>query len=227
MVYVAKMKLSEALKKIFGDSLDKEIDLDEETSKKEEETSKEKSTDGKKEEDKRELDDKAESNDEQKKKEDGQEEKLEDTSNEKEVDSQSKIFEMNWLKEDGSIDYNKIGNEEVRKAVEMLENRYTSEKNARLISDSIDKELDNCGLSVSKETMKKVLDMNNVKINEKGEVTGIKEQLDDLRKSDSALFIDKSKESNPLNEGFNPVHQKEQSNVNSISEAFSLMDEME
>ena len=59
------------------------------------------------------------------------------------------------------------------------------------------------------------------------EVTGIKEQLDDLRKSDSALFIDKSKESNPLNEGFNPVHQKEQSNVNSISEAFSLMDEME
>ena len=68
--------------------------------------------------------------------------------------------------------------------------------------------------------------MSNVKIDKDGKATGIKEALEDLKSSEPGFFKDKDKESNPLNEGFNPVEKKDTDNVASFAQAFRLMEEI-
>ena len=61
--------------------------------------------------------------------------------------------------------------------------------------------------------------------NADGKVTGVKEALDKLKSSEPTFFKDVEKESNPLNEGFSPVDKQSNSNLNSFSQAFRLMEE--
>ena len=117
-----------------------------------------------------------------------------------------KIFEDGWFDEaSGSVNLEKIKNPEALAAIQLLTNRYKVEKEQRLISDSLNDTLKEYSLAVSDDTLRKVLDTSGVKIDKDGKVVGIKEAIEALKTTEPGFFKDKEKESNPLNEGFNPV----------------------
>ena len=95
-----------------------------------------------------------------------------------------------------------------------------------MISRAVDDELKtNYSLSVRPETLKSMLDLSKVTIDESGKVTGVKEAIEALKADEPGLFKDKEKESNPLKEGFNPVEKGGSDKVHSFSDAFRLMEE--
>lgn len=137
------------------------------------------------------------------------------------------IFETGWFNsETGKIDESKIKNPEVISAIQQIQAKYQEEKNNRLVSDKLNDELKNYSLAVSEDTLRKVLNLSDVKIGKDGSVTGVKEALEALKTSEPGFFKDKEKESNPLNEGFNPVEKKNTDNITSFAQAFQMMEEI-
>lgn len=190
---MAKKKLSEVLKDLFGADLDKEIEISEPT---------------------------VDENKENKELVDNKEEKVDDTSKKEEVKTSEtdetletkeeiiKIFEDGWYDAtSGVINFDKIKNNEVLEAVKMLNGAYVAEKENRLIQDSLNEAIKGCSLTVSADTFKKVLDTSGVKIDKDGQVVGITEAISKLRESEPGFFVDKTKVSNSINEGFNPVEK--------------------
>lgn len=225
---MAKMKLVEALSKLLAGKLDEEIDidLDNEAKDNKSETNK---TDESTKDDKSEVE--KENNEEEKGKEEASKEKTDevkkDEKEEVEEMADIKIFEDGWFDEaSGNVDLGKIKNPEALAAIELLTNKYKVEKEQRLISDSLNDTLKEYSLAVSEDTLRKVLDTSGVKIDKDGKVVGVKEAIEALKTTEPGFFKDKEKESNPLNEGFNPVEKKNTENVNSFSQAFRLMDEI-
>lgn len=157
-----------------------------------------------------------------------EEDNSEDEKSEEKETENTVMFEDGWFDEaSGEINVDKIKNPEALAAIQMLINKYTNEKQQRLINDSINEEIKKYSLNVSEDTLKKVLDTSGVKIDEEGKVVGVKEALEALKTAEPGFFKDKDKESNPLNEGFNPVVKKNTGNLNSFSQAFRLMDEIQ
>ena len=159
-----------------------------------------------------------------------------DTDETKETDKKDKtddnevkteIFEDGWFDETtGKIDYTKIKDETVKEAVKKVESKFISDKSQDVISRAVDDELKtNYSLSVRPETLKSMLDLSKVTIDESGKVTGVKEAIEALKADEPGLFKDKEKESNPLKEGFNPVEKGGSDKVHSFSDAFRLMEE--
>ena len=142
-------------------------------------------------------------------------------------DVKTEIFEDGWFDETtGKIDYTKINDETVKEAVKKVESKFTSDKSQDAISRAVDDELrNNYSLSVRPETLKSMLDLSKVTIDESGKVTGVKEAIEALKADEPGLFKDKEKESNPLKEGFNPVEKGGSDKVHSFSDAFRLMEE--
>lgn len=152
-----------------------------------------------------------------------------DTKDESLDDEDStKIFGDGWFNADtNAIDFTKISNSEVAEALKMLDTKYIDERNNRLISDELNNELSNYSLNVSEDTLKKVLSMTDVKIDDKGKVIGVKEAIDNLKSTEPGFFKETKAEENPLvKEGFNPVEKTSTTNLNSFSEAFRVMDEI-
>lgn len=225
---MAKMTLMEALKKLLGNQVDEEIELDLDNETKEEKSEPNK-TDESTKDDKSEVE--TENNEEEKGKEEASKEKTDevkkDEKEEVEEMADIKIFEDGWFDEaSGNVDLGKIKNPEALAAIELLTNKYKVEKEQRLISDSLNDTLKEYSLAVSEDTLRKVLDTSGVKIDKDGKVVGVKEAIEALKTTEPGFFKDKEKESNPLNEGFNPVEKKNTENVNSFSQAFRLMDEI-
>ena len=142
-------------------------------------------------------------------------------------DVKTEIFENGWFDETtGKIDYTKINDETVKEAVKKVESKFNSDKSQDTISRAVDDELrTNYSLSVRPETLKSMLDLSKVTIDESGKVTGVKEAIEALKADEPGLFKDKEKESNPLKEGFNPVEKGGSDKVHSFSDAFRLMEE--
>ena len=236
------MTILEALKQLLGSKADEEVDT----------TTKPDETDNGKEDEKEKEDDTKEKEDDTKEKEETKE-KVKSADNEKESkdkvndrseDNKDKalenkdssgndggeamvLFEDGWFNsETGEIDESKIKNQEVLSAIQSITGRYKKEKEDRMIADSLNDELKNYSLNVSEDTLRKVLDMTNVKIDKDGKVVGIKEALENLKTAEPGFFKDKEKESNPLNEGFNPVEKKNTDSIGSFSQAFKLMEEI-
>lgn len=137
------------------------------------------------------------------------EEEVKEETIKKEVDS-NKVFEAGWYNnETGSIDFSKIKNEEVLNAIQLLNDKYVKEKETRLINDSLNDELKNYSITVSKDTFRKVLDMKDVKVDKDGKVVGIKDAIEALKAIEPGFFLDKEKQSNTINEGFNPVDKRD------------------
>ena len=229
---MAKMKLMEVLNKLLVGKLDEEIDidLDDETKddkNKTDESTKEKEEDINKvnsEEEKEKVDTSEEKDDKVEKATDKVEKNEKAEVNEM---ADVKMFEDGWFDEaSGSVDLSKIKNPEALAAIQLLTNKYKAEKEQRLISDSLNDTLKEYSLAVSEDTLRKVLDTSGVKIDKDGKVVGVKEAIEALKTTEPGFFKDKEKESNPLNEGFNPVEKKNTENVNSFSQAFKLMDEI-
>lgn len=223
------MTLMEALKQLLGSKADEEVELDG-TPNKQEETKKdasgdktttvsEKNKEGSKDDDVNDNKSEAPKND------DTNVDNNTDTS--EKGDESMAIFEEGWFNsETGEVDESKIKNPEALAAIQTLTAKVKQEKDQRLIADSLNEELKNYSLNVSEDTLKRVLDMSNVKLDKDNKVTGVKEALEALKTKEPGFFKDKEKESNPLNEGFNPVEKRGTDNVNSFSQAFKLMDEI-
>ena len=225
---MAKMKLVEALNKLLAGKLDEEIDIDLDNEAKDNKSEPNK-TDESTKDDKSEVE--KENNEEEKGKEEASKEKTDevkkDEKEEVEEMADIKIFEDGWFDEaSGNVDLGKIKNPEALAAIELLTNKYKVEKEQRLINDSLNDTLKEYSLAVSEDTLRKVLDTSGVKIDKDGKVVGVKEAIEALKTTEPGFFKDKEKESNPLNEGFNPVEKKNNDNVNSFSQAFRLMDEI-
>lgn len=237
------MTLLEMLKQLLGSKADEEVDTTtkpDETDSGKEDDSKEKEDDSK---EKEETVEKEKETKEEGKKADNEKESK-DKVNDRSEDSKDKtlenkdnsgtdggetmeLFEDGWFNsETGEIDESKIKNQEVLSAIQSITGRYKKEKEDRMIADSLNDELKNYSLNVSEDTLRKVLDMTNVKIDKDGKVVGIKEALENLKTAEPGFFKDKEKESNPLNEGFNPVEKKNTDSIGSFSQAFKLMEEI-
>ena len=243
------MTILEALKQLLGSKADEEVD----TTTKPDETDNGKEDEKEKEDDTKEKEDETKEKEETLEKEKETKEKVKSEDNEKEskdkVNDRSEeskdktlenkdnsgtdggetmeLFEDGWFNsETGEIDESKIKNQEVLSAIQSITGRYKKEKEDRMIADSLNDELKNYSLNVSEDTLRKVLDMTNVKIDKDGKVVGIKEALENLKTAEPGFFKDKEKESNPLNEGFNPVEKKNTDSIGSFSQAFKLMEEI-
>ena len=225
---MAKKTLGDILKLAFGSKLDEEVDIElsnDSSEKKDDQVDNKEST----------KDDKSEVD-----KVNSEEEKnMDNTSDKKDVDEEKtekaeekemadiKIFEDGWFDEaSGNVDLGKIKNPEALAAIQLLTNKYKAEKEQRLIDDSLNDTLKEYSLNVSEDTLRKVLDTSGVKIDKDGKVVGVKEAIEALKTAEPGFFKDKEKESNPLNEGFNPVEKRNTENVNSFAQAFKLMDEI-
>lgn len=190
---MAKKKLGDILKEVFGTKLEEEIDLDE-------------STLEEKPEDKQTNNNKEEKVNDTSKKEDVKTDDKEHT--EAKTEEVVKIFEEGWYDAtSGKINFDKIKNTEVLEAIKVLNGAYVAEKESKLINDTINSTIKEYSLNVSEETLKKVLDTSGVKIDTDGKVVGVKEALEALKTSEPGFFKDKAKESNSINEGFNPVEK--------------------
>lgn len=223
------MTLMDILKQLLGSKVDEEVEITETTTKQEE--TKEDAPDNK--------DTTVSDKDEKENIDNGVDDKKEDTpeNNDSVVNNKTDtsesggenmvLFEEGWFNsETGEVDESKIKNPEALAAIQTLTARVKQEKEQRMIADSLSEELKNYSLNVSEDTLKRVLDMTNVKIDKENKVVGVKEALEALKTKEPGFFKDKEKESNPLNEGFNPVEKRGTDNVNSFSQAFKLMEEI-
>lgn len=225
---MAKMKLMEALSKLLVGKLDEEIDIDLGDESKDDKSEPNKTDESTK-------DDKSEvekvNSEEEKDKVDTSEKTTDKVEKDEKAEVKEmadiKMFEDGWFDEaSGNVDLGKIKNPEALAAIQLLTNKYKAEQDKRLISDSLNDTLKEYSLAVSEDTLRKVLDTSGVKIDKDGKVVGVKEAIEALKTAEPGFFKDKEKESNPLNEGFNPVEKKNTENVNSFSQAFRLMDEI-
>lgn len=237
------MTLLEMLKQLLGSKADEEVDTTtkpdetdngkEDDSKEKEDDSKEKEDDSKEKEKETKVDVKPADNEKESKDNVSSDKESKDKTLENKDSSSNdggetmELFEDGWFNsETGEIDESKIKNQEVLSAIQSITGRYKKEKEDRMIADSLNDELKNYSLNVSEDTLRKVLDMTNVKIDKDGKVVGIKEALENLKTAEPGFFKDKEKESNPLNEGFNPVEKKNTDSIGSFSQAFKLMEEI-
>lgn len=225
---MTKMKLMEALSKLLVGKLDEEIDIDLGDEPKDDKSEPNKTDESTK-------DDKSEvekvNSEEEKDKVDTSEKTTDKVEKDEKAEVKEmadiKMFEDGWFDEaSGNVDLGKIKNPEALAAIQLLTNKYKAEQDKRLISDSLNDTLKEYSLAVSEDTLRKVLDTSGVKIDKDGKVVGVKEAIEALKTAEPGFFKDKEKESNPLNEGFNPVEKKNTENVNSFSQAFRLMDEI-
>lgn len=208
------MTLLEAIKKLLGNNADLEIT----------ETEDDKAAENKDTEDKKDGDEMPPADDN---KETEKDSKVDSDTNEaeasKDATEETKIFIDGWFNnENGEIDLSKINNSEARSAIELLQNHLNAEKESRLIADSLNDELKNYSLNVSDDTFRKLLDTSNIKVTD-GKVTGVKEAIEALKTSEPTMFKDVTKESNPLNEGFNPVEKTLTTDPQSFVQAFDMM----
>lgn len=134
------------------------------------------------------------------------------------------IFEMGWFDEKtGSIDFSKIKNPEVKSAFKLYNSKIVAERQARSIEDAIGAELVNYAITVTPASIKRMLDTSAIKVDDKGQVIGVKEAIENLKKTEPGIFKDKDKVSSPLNEGFNPPSKSTVVGLpNSLEEAIAM-----
>lgn len=199
------MKLIDVLNSLFGAKLEEEIDIVDSSS-----TDTNKNNDSTKTEETVESESNnktVESNNEQSEnKTEGI--KNENLQEENKEDNMAVIFEDGWIDTSGKISFDKIKDEAVSAEIKKLYDIIEAERGQRAISDSLNASLKDYQLNVSVDTLRKVIDLSGVKIDENGTVNGIKEALEALKTTEPGFFKNKETESSPLNEGFNPVERK-------------------
>lgn len=127
----------------------------------------------------------------------------------------------------GLFDLAGIEDAELKAVLKLANDTVKTNNNKAVIDKAIDNKISTLKLTkgISNNLIKKSLDVTNIKVNDDGQVTGVDEAFDALKKSEAGLFIseDTTQNSNPLLEGFNPVQSGENNTFNSFAEAFSAM----
>lgn len=142
------------------------------------------------------------------------------------VDDKVTIFTDGWFDEStGKVDTTKINDDVVKNAFDMVLKKISDDRRAGLIDRAVDDMLrSDYLLNISPDRLKSMLDLQQVSVD--GDVvSGVKEAIEALKTAEPGLFRDKSKESSPLNEGFNPV-QKKTADPHSFLEAMRLQEEI-
>lgn len=224
---MAKVKFSDLLSKLFGDKLDQEVDLEESsaTDTNEEEVADDKSDEQEeKETSENEEEPEVEDNKEEQDGSDNVEEPEVgdiDPTTDKPDNVYVDIFYDGWLSSDNlsvSVDYTKITNDEVAKAIKFLTYMYSFSLE---VADCV-KELD---LNISEEAFIKMLrehinPYDSVENDSKCNKDVIVSAINALREKEPKLFNTKS---DPLEEGIDPVDKSKGLIPNSFTEAFDLM----
>lgn len=127
----------------------------------------------------------------------------------------------------GLFDLAGIEDAELKAVLKLANDTVKTNNNKAVIDKAIDNKISTLKINkgISNNLIKKSLDVTNIKVNDDGQVTGVDEAFDALKKSEAGLFIseDTTQNSNPLLEGFNPVQSGENNTFNSFAEAFSAM----
>lgn len=128
------------------------------------------------------------------------------------------ILSEGWLLENGEVDYDKINDETLRNYIKGL--------NDRLKQSEWDYKYK---MAIMVEAMKsnmydtsdadKYINMSELSIDDDGNVIGVKEAFEKLRKDKPHLFKPVEAGSNPLDTGFDPVDKKVTSKPRSYAEA--------
>jgi hypothetical protein len=128
------------------------------------------------------------------------------------------ILSEGWLLENGEVDYDKINDETLRNYIKGL--------NDRLKQSEWDYKYK---MAIMIEAMKsnmydtsdadKYINMSDLSIDDNGNVIGVKEAFEKLRKEKPHLFKPVGAGSNPLDTGFDPVDKKVTSKPRSYAEA--------
>lgn len=129
----------------------------------------------------------------------------------------------------GLFDLAGIEDAELKAVLKLANDTVKTNNNKAVIDKAIDNKISTLKLTkgISNNLIKKSLDVTNIKVNDDGQVTGVDEAFDALKKSEAGLFVAENENkqgSNPLLEGFNPVQGVGENNTfNSFAEAFSAM----
>ena len=119
-----------------------------------------------------------------------------------------KAFEEGFFK-DGKFNLDKINDATLKSALTEYTSAVHAKENQHLIDGAVKTELGKRHLAIKEDMFMKLLDLSNVKV-EGDKVTGVTEAFDALK--DSGVY--KSAPTSPLNQGFNPMENK---NTDAIS----------
>lgn len=207
---MAKITLMEALKKMFGDKLDSEIEMEESDGNGEGTGDKDDGAGG-------ETDDA---------KEDGNKVDVKDSTNKDgKVEETMSVLESGWYDaKTGKIDTTKVKDETVLEALNMLNNNINSTKEEFMVTNAVNEAVSKMQLSISTDMFKKLIDTSNIKVKD-GKVVGLTEALDAVKTAEPGIFKGEQKkaENNPLNQGFDPV-TKNNTAPGSWNEAFAMQE---
>ena len=129
----------------------------------------------------------------------------------------------------GLFDLAGIEDAELKAVLKLANDTVKTNNNKAVIDKAIDSKISTLKLAkgISNNLIKKSLDVTNIKVNDDGQITGVDEAFDALKKSEAGLFVAENENkqgSNPLLEGFNPVQGVGENNTfNSFAEAFNAM----
>ena len=113
-----------------------------------------------------------------------------------------KAFEEGFFK-DGKFDLDKINDASLKSALTEYTTAVQTKENQHVIDNAVKAELGKRHLAIKEDAFMKLLDLSKVKV-DGDKVTGVTEAFDALK--DSGVY--KSAPSSPLNQGFNPMENK-------------------
>ncbi len=208
---MAKVKLADYLKKIFGQAMDDEIDLPDP------ETPEQKAAREKSEKDAKAASEAKAAN--EKAAADAKAAAAAEAAGGKKQEESMKAIEEGWLTADGKIDESKIKDPTVLAALKLVSEKSTQAVQSKILADAIDAALKTSPARVTKGTLLKSLDLSGIKY-EGDKVIGVNEAIEALKKAEPAMF--KAKAKTPVEEGFNPLENKQSAVPRSFAEAFQM-----
>ena len=113
-----------------------------------------------------------------------------------------KAFEEGFFK-DGKFDLDKINDASLKSALTEYTTAVQAKENQHVIDNAVKAELGKRHLAIKEDVFMKLLDLSKVKV-DGDKVTGVTEAFDALK--DSGVY--KSAPTSPLNQGFNPMENK-------------------
>ena len=113
-----------------------------------------------------------------------------------------KAFEEGFFK-DGKFDLDKINDASLKSALTEYTTSVQAKENQHVIDNAVKAELGKRHLAIKEDAFMKLLDLSKVKV-DGDKVTGVTEAFDALK--DSGVY--KSAPTSPLNQGFNPMENK-------------------
>ena len=113
-----------------------------------------------------------------------------------------KAFEEGFFK-DGKFDLDKINDASLKSALTEYTTAMQAKENQHVIDNAVKAELGKRHLAIKEDVFMKLLDLSKVKV-DGDKVTGVTEAFDALK--DSGVY--KSAPTSPLNQGFNPMENK-------------------